>query len=170
MRTRYKKNDTECRCSVPTSDLPILRSIPDVQYNTAFMFSTSRSTFPQGKNGKEKERESPRSSRRRAATRLERSHQRAMPLFFPPRAAAFSGSRVDPRACNAPALFHRAPALITRHRGYYRGNAKRPSFPAVSFFPPPLSLPLSSFVRYSESAPNRNARVALLSRLYSFCT
>lgn len=108
-------------------------------------------TFPRGRM---KERERAWSSRRRAAARLERSHQRASPLFFPPRAAAFSGSRVDPRlqACNTPALFYRALALITRHRGYYRGNAKRPSF--RSFLPPLFFfLPL----RHSESAANRNA-------------
>jgi len=142
MKMQHPRDSAKCRCSIPTS----VQSASNPE-RIIWPLRFPRRTFPRcapafllpRKNGKEKERAW--SSRRRAAARLERSHQRATPLFFPPRAAAFSGSRVDPRlrACYAPALFYRAPALITRHRGYYRGNAKRPSFWPLPLFPLPAS-------------------------------
>lgn len=146
------EDSAKCRCSIPTS----VQSASNPERIT-WPLCFPRRIFPRERmKERKREKERSRSSRRRAAARLERSHQRASPLFFPPRAAAFSGSRVDPwfRACNAPALFYRAPALITRHWGYYRGNAKRPSFwPLLQESMPLFSL----FLRHSENAPNRNA-------------
>lgn len=127
-----------------TSDLrpSNLRPIPDVQYNVAFTLSASRIVrlaLPQEANGEKKKRERKRvPGRRDAAPRLASkevisarchySSRPVQPLFLD--RESISGVR-RPRT-----LSFRAPALITRHRGYYRGNAKRPSFPAARTLSP----------------------------------
>lgn len=77
-------------------------------------------------------------SPRLASPRLERSHQRATPLFFPsPVPPSFSGSRADPGA--SPPPFHRPAALITRHRGilsWKRETSAPRKFPLPRFFFP----------------------------------
>lgn len=104
-----------------------LRPIPDVQYNMAFTLSASRIVrvaldLPAREEWRKEKRERvPGSSRRRAATRLERSHQRArchyssrpvQPLFLD--RESIPGVRrprsFPPRAC----INHETPRILSR--------------------------------------------------------
>lgn len=143
MKTRCRKNDPgNYRYSLPTIRPSNLRPIPDVRYNVAFTLSASRIVRlapPQEANGEKKKRVP---GRRDAASRVAskevisaRCHYSSRPVqpLFLDRESISSVRRPRPRNLS----FHRAPALITRHRGYYRGNAKRPSFPTARTPSPP---------------------------------
>lgn len=156
----------KCRRSIPTS---VQSAFNPENIYTAFTLSASRRAFasrPIFPRGRMRERKSlavatPRRAVPRGSPRKKSSVRDAIILPDPCSRFFWIAKSIPPSpgACNAPALFYRAPALITRHRaGYYRGNAKRPSFWSLLpplLFSPPLAL-------FSERAPNRN--VTLLAR------